>query len=90
MQKVKSGQWQMVRAILCIAVVLIHCNNDSGLNLWDSNSTYYLLFRNLINFPVAAFFFVSGYFDNCENTRGGGIFLLPKESEEAPDTVSVL
>ncbi len=71
MQKVKSSQWQMVRAILCIAVVLIHCNNDSGLNLWDSNSTYYLVFRNLINFPVAAFFFVSGYFDNYENTRGG-------------------
>ena len=89
MQKVKSGQWQMVRAILCIAVVLIHCNNSSGLHLWDFNSTYYLLFRNLINFPAAAFFFVSGYFDNYENARGVHL-LLPKESEEAPDTISVL
>lgn len=74
----KSYNWQMVRAFLCIAVVQIHCDSEIDLNLWNPDSIYYLFVRNIINFPVAAFFFISGYFDSYEIGGGGYAVYLKK------------
>lgn len=54
----KSYYWQFVRGICICAVILIHSRFDIG------GGYYYLVFRNLINFPVAIFFFISGFFIN--------------------------
>ncbi len=56
----KNSFWQAVRGVAIIAVVLIHCQGTEETNTFDG--IYYLLFRNIINFPVALFFFVSGFF----------------------------
>lgn len=61
--------WQYVRAICIICVILIHCKN--GIEYKNSQSIswnydYWFLIRQLINFPVATFIFLSGYFTNVE------------------------
>lgn len=59
----KDLYWQSFRGICILSVVLIHCNGYStDLNFFDVNSVYYLFFRNIVNFPVACLFFLSGYF----------------------------
>lgn len=78
----KSSYWQGIRGLCIVMVVLIHCSaNASG----SGEEIYYMLVRNLINFPVAVFFFISGYFVNwekykeasgCEQTRKRLIRLL--------------
>lgn len=58
----KNKYWQFVRGLCIIAVVLMHC--PSGLNYDVSSITYkaYFILRQFINFPVAVFIFMSGYF----------------------------
>lgn len=54
----KSQYWQVVRGICIMAVIAIHC--PTGTNGMDFN--VWLGIRQIINFPVALFIFMSGYF----------------------------
>lgn len=55
--------WQNIRGICIIAVVCIHCSGYSDNYIFNEfNSVYYLIIRNLINFPVPCLFFLSGFF----------------------------
>lgn len=56
--KTKSKYWQVIRGICILAVVMIH--SLVGLN--EINQGIWLAIRQLINFPVAVFIFMSGYF----------------------------
>lgn len=69
MVKEKTNQfWQTVRGMCILAVVLIHCEAPLNRGYGIADNIYYLFLRNLINFPVAVFFFISGYFvKNEEN-----------------------
>lgn len=73
----KSRYWQMIRGICILAVIMIHCPaGESGVS-----QTIWLALRQLINFPVAIFVFMAGYFVKAEKAtmtwtylknRGGG------------------
>lgn len=54
--------WQRIRGGTILAVIFIHCQSaiDSPLN--SVNGFSYFLIRNIVNFPVAMFFFMSGFF----------------------------
>ena len=64
----KNTYYQMIRGICICAVVLIHCPVvEDGItyqNIFEFNSIYFIIFRNLINFPVPVFLFLAGYFTN--------------------------
>lgn len=70
----KNQYWQVVRAICILAVVMIHCPTPTNdINAW-------LIIRQFINFPVAVFIFLSGYFVNPDKVnikwvkiRGGAL-----------------
>ena len=68
MGKYKDHFWQYVRAICILAVLLIHCSTPTAVSS-KGESIYYLFVRNLINFPVAIFFFLSGYFVKTNETK---------------------
>lgn len=72
MEKKKDGKWQIIRGICILATILIHCRSytqfDASLNSW-----FYFFYRNLINFPVAIFMFMSGYFTNTHKILVGGV-----------------
>ena len=61
--------WQAVRGVCIICVVLIHCKNGLG---YQSSAEqgyffdYWLVMRQLINFPVAVFLFLAGYFTKID------------------------
>lgn len=59
----KNKYWQAVRGICILSVILIHCRYDTR------GGGYYIVFRNLINFPVAVFFFISGFFVKIEKAH---------------------
>ena len=72
---VKSRYWQAVRGVCILAVIMIHC--PVGQNGLDQ--IVWLALRQLINFPVAIFIFMAGYFIKPEKVnadyiinRGGG------------------
>lgn len=68
-KKEKDAFWQIVRGICILAVIMIHCPN--GLAYPESSADYYtwVLVRQFINFPVAIFIFLSGYFTNSEKVK---------------------
>lgn len=55
--KEKDFFFQKIRGICIIAVVLIHATGNIS-----NSETFILVLRQFINFPVAVFFFISGYF----------------------------
>ncbi len=71
----KRQYWQMIRGICILAVIMIHCpQGTTGLD-----SYIWLGIRQIINFPVALFIFMAGYFVNSSQVdinwlkiRGGG------------------
>ena len=78
-----SQYWQMVRGICILAVIMIHCL--SGQNYTYLDYTVWIVLRQFINFPVAMFIFLAGYFMTPEKTQGdyktflfkrGGVRLL--------------
>lgn len=81
----KFQYWQMLRGICILAVIMIHC--PSGQNYMKLDYTVWMIFRQFINFPVAMFIFLAGYFMIPEKIRGdyrsfllkrgGGRILLP-------------
>lgn len=63
----RNPYWQEIRGICLLAVIMMHCPSGST---YDSNSgifILYLFFRQFINFPVAIFIFLSGFFSVKEN-----------------------
>lgn len=70
--KKKDLKWQMARGICIMAVILIHCPNASSSPQFSGSFRSWLVFRQFVNFPVAFFFFLAGYFTDFEkalNTR---------------------
>ena len=80
---VKSRYWQAVRGICILAVIMIHC--PVGQNGLDQ--IVWLALRQFINFPVAIFIFMAGYFikpekvnaDYIINRGGAAVVALPAE-----------
>ena len=75
MSNEKKIYWQSVRGICILAVVLIH-----SLQCYDFNNGIVII-RQIINFAVAIFVFMAGYFVNIDkvsskrfsaNKSGGG------------------
>lgn len=56
----KDTYWQFIRGLCIAAVVLIHCPSGMGF----SNAAFHSWFtlRQMINFPVATFVFMAGFF----------------------------
>lgn len=70
--KTKEPFWQIIRGICIIFVVLIHCKSGIGyekipIDSW--NFDYWIIMRQFINFPVAIFIFLAGYFVNIEKVK---------------------
>lgn len=58
----KDSYWQQIRGWCIIAVIFIHCKAGTDFPLSSFNGLSYFILRNLSNFPVSLFFFISGYF----------------------------
>jgi len=70
-QKTQDAFWQYVRGICILCVVLIHSKSVVGYETGSSAAwafNYCLILRQFIDFPVAIFIFLSGYFTNIEIT----------------------
>ena len=70
--KYKDEFWQIIRGICIICVILIHCKNgveyrNDSTNYW--NFDYWFILRQLINFPIAIFIFLSGNFINVQKVK---------------------
>ncbi|MEQ8235512.1 MAG: acyltransferase [Syntrophomonadaceae bacterium] len=68
-RKNREQFWQAIRGICIISVVLIHCRlgadfKDAG--VWSFNYHYWLILRQFVDFPVAFFMFLAGYFINIK------------------------
>ena len=82
----KELKWQMVRGICILAVILIHCPNAIDYPYQSPEFISWISIRQLINFPVAVFIFLAGFFTKPEkvnkirnyyHTRGGCKLLIP-------------
>ena len=62
--KEKREYWQNIRGICILAVVLIH--SLSGFDYSVANNAEFMLLRQIINFAVATFVFMAGYFVNVD------------------------
>lgn len=69
----RSRYWQAVRGICIVIVALIHAQTQ--LPGWSGDTTYWLYERQFINFPVAVFIFLAGYFVNPNAHLGKEWFL---------------
>ncbi|MCI9361675.1 MAG: acyltransferase [Hungatella sp.] len=65
--------WQILRAICIMCVVAIHSRAGISANYNKIEKGYYLIVRNLINFPVPVFFFISGYFSSISLKKYGDV-----------------
>lgn len=54
--------WQKIRGVTILAVIFIHCQSAINAPLNSLNGCLYFIMRNLVNFPVNMFFFISGFF----------------------------
>ncbi|MCI1030806.1 acyltransferase [Raoultella terrigena] len=70
-QKKRIGVWDMWKGIAIISVILIHSTGyASNFTLDNFNLNTALYLRQFINFPVAMFLFISGYFSaHTENSN---------------------
>lgn len=62
--KEKREYWQSIRGICILAVVLIH--SLSGFDYSNGYGIEFAILRQIINFTVAAFVFMAGYFVNVD------------------------
>ncbi len=58
----KSVFWQSVRGLCMVAVIMMHCPNALKYNTSEWQFQFYFIGRQFINFPVAIFIFLAGYF----------------------------
>lgn len=85
MNRGKSEYWQAIRGVCILAVIMIHC--PTGQQFSTADTYAWLILRQVINFPVALFIFMAGYFVNADRVkrnmqtyllnRGGGRLLIP-------------
>lgn len=78
--------WQRVRGICILAVIMIHCPSGNEYGVGTFEFTASIALRQIINWPVAIFIFMAGYFTNVKRyekhaskyilTRGG-VLLVP-------------
>lgn len=87
-KKTKSQYWQMVRGICILAVIMIHC--PSGQNYTELDYNAWIVFRQFINFPVAMFIFLAGYFMTPEKTQGDYKTFLCKRGGKATSPIPSL
>ena len=66
----RSQYWQMVRGVCIFAVIAIHCPTG-GYTKLDYNA--WIILREVLNFPVAIFIFMAGYFITPEKVQGNYI-----------------
>lgn len=88
--KTRDPYWQYVRGMCIICVILIHCKNGieyrgSDIGAW--NFDYWLILRQLINFPVAIFIFLSGYVTNIERSRKFNMSYISNRGGETTSTI---
>lgn len=62
--KEKREYWQSIRGICILAVVLIH--SLGGFNYSAGYGAEFVVLRQIINFAVATFVFMAGYFVNVD------------------------
>ena len=83
-EKRRDPYWQIVRGICILAVIMIHCPNGLSYSIAEQNA--WLIIRGIINFPVALFVFMAGYFVNTDKVKQnsctylldrGGRLLIP-------------
>ena len=65
----RNSVWQFARGLAIIVVILIHCPNGINYGSDSLNFNSWMILRQFINFPVALFIFMSGYFVNPEKTK---------------------
>lgn len=86
--KEKREYWQYIRGICILAVVLIH--SLGGFDYSTGYNMEFVILRQIINFAVATFVFMAGYFVNVTTLsdkelsyknwiiyRGGGATVYP-------------
>lgn len=80
----KSVYWQIVRGICILAVIMIHCPTGQGHSVYSY--VLWLGLRQVVNFPVALFVFMAGYFTDGKRVAAdkseylisrGGRLLVP-------------
>ncbi len=75
--KNRIDYYQFIRGLLIVLVVLIH--SKTGISYESSelswNFDYWLLLRSSINFPVAIFIYLSGYFTKVENVTSDNSYV---------------
>lgn len=72
----RSYKFQELRGLCIIAVILIHLLPGS---IETNSFDYWLSFRRVINFPVAIFIFISGYFLKLNEFESGFITFYKKK-----------
>ena len=65
MDKQESAYWYMIKGVCIIAVIIIHI---LSLKNWGDNRTEVYI-RQVLNFPVAVFVFLAGYFVKTEEVK---------------------
>lgn len=61
-ENTKRAYWQSIRGVCIMAVVLIH--SLGGFDYSVGHNTEFVVLRQIINFAVATFVFMAGYFVN--------------------------
>lgn len=74
----KDMFWQMVRGLCIVSVVICHSINALAFDHSSFEYNYWLILRSVMNFPVALFFFLSGYFVKAEETLDYKSYLKTK------------
>jgi len=65
----RRSYWQGIRGISILAVVMIHALG--GFDYSTGYGTEFIILRQIINFAVATFVFMSGYFVPIEKMQAG-------------------
>ena len=67
--KQRDQCFQAIRGICICAVILIHCQSQGH----SVTAEYYqVILRQIVNFAVATFIFMAGFFANPHKISGGG------------------
>ena len=74
----RNNVWQFARGIAILAVIFIHCPNGIGYELGSFNFNSWMVTRQCLNFPVALFIFMAGYFVNLKKIRDYKKFLFER------------
>lgn len=65
--KEKKEYWQSIRGICILSVVLIH--SLGGFDYSAGYGTEFIILRQIINFAVAVFVFMAGYFVSVDKLK---------------------